>query len=492
MQNRTEQSRAEQSKSRDLLYLFVIFLLYLSFNAFTQFSVSKTADLDQAEQLILSQALQLGYGAQPPLYTYVVSFIFSLTGPGIAPLLGLKVLLLSFLIGTLISLGIQFKFTIRQHLIAMLGVVFIPQIIWESQRDLTHSVLATTIAAGTLLQVVRTQRSPVITNYIVLGLLIGLGLISKYNYAIFLASLIFSILSVPSYRLILTNSRVLAAIFVLIVVSTPHIFWAISNFGIATSSAHKLQSGTGDLFSGLTHVAFSALSFLTPLWFFSTFIISSVLKKHILETAKTDDGRLLINLLLMTIIIIVLFVISSGVQQLKSRWFQPLLFYAPITVALFATRMQARLSYWYFSSAIVFAILVSVALPARTVLAERLNKYSRPNMPYPNIFKSISNSVGKPSFIIAETNLLAGNSRPFFVESKIYVPSYTIQLGSISGSGVVICETPHCDNSKFKEWLMRNYTIDARLLKFNEIEKQYYYAPSKKMKVYWSKVSVKN
>ena len=75
------QSRVEQNKSSHLLYLWAFALAYFSLNALIQFGVSKTADLDQAEQLILSQTFQLGYSAQPPLYTYLASVLFSLTCP---------------------------------------------------------------------------------------------------------------------------------------------------------------------------------------------------------------------------------------------------------------------------------------------------------------------------------------------------------------------------------------------------------------------------
>lgn len=42
--------------------------------------VSGTADQDQAEQLLLAQGWQLGYGAQPPLYTDLVKLLFLLGG----------------------------------------------------------------------------------------------------------------------------------------------------------------------------------------------------------------------------------------------------------------------------------------------------------------------------------------------------------------------------------------------------------------------------
>ena len=173
------QSNNNGPATRHIIFLFCSILLYFALNAFTQYSASKTADLDQAEQLILSQSLELGYGAQPPLYTYLVNVAFYLTGPKLGTLLAIKALLLSTLLTIFLAIGNRLDFTRYQQLITVAGFAFIPAIIWESQRDLTHSVLATTIAAATLLQtlIIRHQNTP--NNYIYLGLLIGLGVISK-------------------------------------------------------------------------------------------------------------------------------------------------------------------------------------------------------------------------------------------------------------------------------------------------------------------------
>lgn len=482
------QSRVEQSKPRHLLYLWVIIIAYYSFNAFTQFSVSQTADLDQAEQLILSQTLQPGYRAQPPLYTYLVYLIFNLTGPGLGPLLGLKALLLSAFMGLLIALGNNLNFTMRQHLIAVAGVAFIPQFIWESQRDLTHSVLATTLAAATLLQMARTQRGPALLNYIVLGLLIGLGLISKYNYVLFLTALLMAVIAVPRYRVALANWRILAALLAVLIVALPHLMWMISNYEVATSSSHKIQAGTGNILSGLSHALLPALTFLSPLWIFSILLFSTTSKYRIAEATNTDDGRLLINLLATTMIVVMLFVMLSGAQHIKERWYQPLLFYTPIIIAMFAMSTQAKSSRWYVGMGIASAMLVSVALPVRTLVAEEINELSRPNMPYPSLIQSLSDEVGESAVILAETDLLAGNSRPFFPKSKVFILTYRMRSEALSGKGIVICETPRCENDKFKDWLWRNYAIDTRQLKFNQVEKPYLYAPSKKMVVYWSPV----
>ena len=108
--------------------------LYLLLNTLLQLAVSSTADLDQAEQLLLSQQLKAGYNAQPPLYTWLVYLLFQLTGPQLLTLLVLKVCLLSLLVAGLLNIGRYLGFNQQQHLVTIAGLALIPQFLWESQR----------------------------------------------------------------------------------------------------------------------------------------------------------------------------------------------------------------------------------------------------------------------------------------------------------------------------------------------------------------------
>ena len=483
------QREAEQSKPANLLYIWGIVFIYFTINAIALFAVSGTADKDQAEQLILSQAYQLGYSSKPPLYTYIVKAVFYITGPGLVPLLVLKAVLLSLFVGSIMALGKQFRFTTQQHLIALASLVFIPQIIWESQRDLTHSVLVTTIAAATLLQLVRTRCGPRAINYVVLGALIGLGLIGKYNYAMFLTALILAVVSVPQYRQVLANRRILATLLIALLIATPHMFWLASNPELATGSVRKLHIDAGSFTAGLPNAAVAALAFLTPLLIFSMLLVSGPVRRELPKKIKPADSRLLLNLLVATLIVVATFVMATGAQQIKDRWYQPLLFYVPLIIAMLAMPAKARLN-WYLGLGVGFALLVSVALVGRTTFAGFFDKYSRPNIPYPDLLTSMADRNWKPEFILAETSLLGGNSRPVFPVAVIQVPSYQIDSGSMSGDGIVVCETPDCDNEKFRGWLDSNYAIDARLLKFKRIEMPYRYAPSQMASIYFSRVSL--
>jgi len=461
---------------------------YFCLNALTQLGVSGTADLDQAEQLILSQTFQAGYNAQPPLYTYLARLVFFLTGHGLAPLAGLKSVLLSVFVGAMIAVGARFGFTWRQHLIAIAGIIFVPQFIWESQRDLTHSVLATALAACTLSQVVRIQRRPVLGNYLALGVLAGLGLLSKYNYAIFLLALVAAMATVPRYRTVLGNARFLATVCVMVAVAAPHALWLADNYALASSGIERPHGNQGNVFTGLGVAASAGLAVLAPLWLFSL-ILGFDFRRRGEDKSDAADGRLLLNLLGLVAVCVVLFVVLTGAQQVKDRWYQPLLFFVPLLVA-FHARPTGKGSRVFLALAGLVAVLVAFALPARTLLGERLDKFSRPNMPYPGLIRSLASGTEAPHFILAETKLLGGNARLAFRDAAVHVPTFGVILGGIAGQGLVICETSHCNSEKFRAWLLEEHAIDARLLEFHAAGMPFNYAPSKKMTLYWAEVRV--
>jgi hypothetical protein len=67
------QREAGQLKQAGLLYLWGMVFIYFSVNVIALLAVSGTADKDQAEELVLSQAFLPGYSSRLPLYTYVNS-----------------------------------------------------------------------------------------------------------------------------------------------------------------------------------------------------------------------------------------------------------------------------------------------------------------------------------------------------------------------------------------------------------------------------------
>lgn len=470
---------------RNTFYLMILIFIYFLINTITQYVVSPTADLDQAEQLLLSQKFMLGYGPQPPLYTYIVKTIFIFTGPNLLILLILKAILLTILLGTIILIGVRLNFSIYQNLISVVSFAFIPQFIWESQRDLTHSVLATSLSALTLLKIIDAQRKPTLSNYIQIGVIFGFGLISKYNYAIFLIIIIISAYITDIYKSVLKHKYIIVSILIAIAISAPHYVWVLNNLDLASQSYHKLQTNSGNRIIAIFKVYISAIAFLTPLWLLSLPLLLKTSKIHYIEKLKTYDGKFLINLISVTFTIVTLFVLITNSHKMKDRWYQPILFYLPIIISFFTKFDSQKYFKFYIKLGLIASLIVSIALPSRTIFAEKFNKYSRPNIPFLSIFDNISKSIDNPDFIVSDSNLIAGNARLLFKNSKAITPSLSFTFDKIYGKILIICESTNCNDERLRKWSKEKLNINLSNLVYKSLDKDYYYTTSKRYKVYW-------
>src|SRR6185295_14893429 len=163
-----------ESKSKAGPWLGLI-LVYFALQVVGRVVLSPSADLDESEQLVLTQKLSWGYNSQPPLYTWLQFFAFQLFGVSIFSLALLKNL---FLLGTYVFTYLNARALARSHaagVAAAAALLFIPQIAWESQRDLTHSVLASMFAGATLFCFLQLHSRRTVGRYALLGLCAGLG-----------------------------------------------------------------------------------------------------------------------------------------------------------------------------------------------------------------------------------------------------------------------------------------------------------------------------
>lgn len=387
---------------------------YLFLNALTLGLVSSTVDLDQAQQLVLSQDLSLGYGAQPPLYTWLVNLLFSITGPEQWTLLALKAALLSTLVLGFLKIGRELGFDSRQQILVVVGLALLPSLIWESQRDLTHSVLATVLSAWTLWSLFRLHRTASWVNYALFGLLVGLGMLSKYNFGVFLLALLVAALLTPGFRQSVLSPRMLVSLAIAALVALPHFLWVMGHADQALASSHKFEIKKSATFMGVLAVALATLSFLGPL------LLAYGLSWRRRATAQTltgSSGVFLFRLLLVLLALLPVLMVLSGATHFKNRWLQPLLFFVPILLAM---RGVAKPRIFL---GIGFAMMLATALilPGRTLLASLTGKTNRPNFPYVQMGESLRTSAGVPDVIISPQELLAGNMRLVFPNTLIEV-----------------------------------------------------------------------
>lgn len=395
---------------------------YFALNALTRGLTSSTADLDQAEQLVLSQDLSWGYGTQPPLYTWLVHILFGLTGgPSIWGLLAFKAALLSALVLGALKMGGEMGFDRPRQILTVAGLALIPQIIWEAQRDLTHSVLATVFAAWTLWSFLSLHRSPTVARYVLFGALAGIGLLGKYNFVFFLVALLLAGLSTPGYRRHLLTYRILISFAITLVILLPHLIWLLTHAEVALSSSRKLEIDQSFSLGGVGAVLMALLAFTGPLLL--AYGLSWKRSGGVAPIAGIHR-ELLTRLLLVLTLMLVIFMLASGASHLKDRWLQPLYFFLPVLfVAMGIGRIRVYLG---FAAAMMLA--AAVMLPGRTLTAKWTEHVSRPNLPYEYLGQELRGKIGVPDVVISNRELLAGNMRLIFPESRVEVARTSAEL----------------------------------------------------------------
>jgi 4-amino-4-deoxy-L-arabinose transferase-like glycosyltransferase len=322
-------------------------------------AVSDALELDEAEQSLWTQAFEFGYGPQPPLYTWLQMAVFQLLGPSVLGLAMLKNTLLAITYGSL-WMAARRLMPAPLAVTAALSPLLLLQIGWESQRDLTHSVLATTLASFTFLLVLRLLERPrELARWSILGLVLGLGALSKYSFAGFAVILMAAVLALPEARAQLRSRRTWlgAALLgsVALAVFLPHGLWLLDH--AAAASAHALQKLSGSPMArgmqvarGLGSFAFAVLAFLSPLWLLLLGLFGAAWWKRpraaadgqaSSSTAHADFDdpdtrrsalarRLARNYALALLVFFAMLVIVGGASYFRNRWLQPFLIVAPV------------------------------------------------------------------------------------------------------------------------------------------------------------------
>jgi hypothetical protein len=108
-------------------------------------------------------------------------------GPSVLALAVLKHALLAL---TYLFMGLAARALLPPRTVwwAAASMVMLPPLGWSSLRDQTHTVLVTAVTAGTWWVLVRLVRRRA-RRYALLGLMLALGMLSKYNFALFAAAL---------------------------------------------------------------------------------------------------------------------------------------------------------------------------------------------------------------------------------------------------------------------------------------------------------------
>jgi len=399
---------------------FMLLAAYFVVNFLVRMALPDSLERDEAQQILLSQWLAAGYDTQPPFYNWLQYALIQVTGPSVFAISFLKNLML---FAAYLAYGLAAKTVLKDRdlaTIATLSLLTIPQIAFEAQRDLTHTVAVVFAAALFLYGFFRTLAAPTIASYLLTGIAIGIGMIAKYNFVLLPAAALLAVLFDREWRQRVFDWRLMLTIGASLLIVAPHALWLVDHLGLASErTMEKLAEEDAALASQISE---GLLSLVTAIAGFSavTVIVFAVVFRGSLWQALSKGNRwtaLIERMMVLFVLALVLLILFAGAAHIKDRWLTPLLLALPLYLCLKveAAGLANALQLKRFAP-IVTAIMIAVPaiLFGRVAAAGLTGDYQKLNVPYDAFARSIADDGIRPAAILTDDTHLAGNLRLHF------------------------------------------------------------------------------
>ncbi|TJW09016.1 MAG: glycosyl transferase family 39 [Mesorhizobium sp.] len=326
--------------------------------------------VDESEQLMVMRVLAAGYGSsQPPLYTWLAHLTASLVGTSI---LALKIVKYGLLAGGLAAYFTAVRrlgFSNRAAAAAMFGLLLFPQIIWEMQHALTHSVAILCFSSVLFLALVELLKRRSLAAYVLFGLATAAAMLSKYNNVIFLAALLLAAPSLRETRAAIFDRRFPISVVVALLACLPTFHWSLAHledlllhsdgFGVAEGGSAAATASLGVFGLGKAILNFAGL----PIAVFAVAFLVAISRPAPSSEPWPWPEKLLWRAIAFALLITLVVVLAGGVTQFRDRWMLPVFVLLPAALAMRLDAMGDRGRKTQATIVFAGAVLAILVLP---------------------------------------------------------------------------------------------------------------------------------
>jgi len=413
---------------------------------------SEGVQTDEAEQLLLSQFLLLGYGRQPPLFNWLQYGLVHLFGPSI---FALSILKNGLLFLCCLFYGLAARLVIRDRALSfasMLALIALPSISVLAQRDLTHAVATMFAVSFFLYAFLLALTRPSLRAYLLTGVAVGLGCISKYNFVLVPLAAIVAILPEAELRRRLFDWRILVTIAVAALICLPHGLWVLNNLQTATAGTinSMRNDATGDpvfdRLTGLVMLVASTLDSVLP-------ILAAALigfRRHLFRAWRSSTvwTRVIGRALILCLVFVGLIGIGGlGASTISQKWLSPFVMLLPLYLCLKldasgtdGARGTARMAWPVFILAFGFILY----LVAGNMISPSLGRTAKENLPAAAAVREALAEPRRPApaFILSGDAAVAAGARLAAPDALVILPSFREapepETGVLQSAGLVI------------------------------------------------------
>jgi 4-amino-4-deoxy-L-arabinose transferase-like glycosyltransferase len=402
-------------------------------------ALSDNLTLDDATANVLAQTFALGYvERQPPLYEWLLWSVQQLTGPNLLSFLLIKYALLSATFAFLYLSATRIFSDWCWQVVAGVSPLLLFQIGWNLHEGVTQTMMLTCMVAASFWSFMRLAERGAVGDYLLFGLFIGLGLLSKYNFVGFLLILLMCALLQPALRTRLLNWRMLLAFAMAAVVTAPFAYWLISGRRdlVAVFDDAVSPRALGWLKAraiGLGLALYAPFGFLFPLVVIlvvgfprSVPQAWAALKQSVRprdwERSTPDWPLLLLHMTIGGFLFLILGALLTGATHYLERYMHPFFLLTPLwLLALVERTGNAGRKVKVLAGLILVATVLVAPLRAYDLMKSmgpRCGK-CRLAIPYEGLAEALRAGGFRSGTVIATNRDDAGNLRRLFPEARI-------------------------------------------------------------------------
>jgi hypothetical protein len=389
-------------------------------------AASGSLSLDDARASELTQTFALGYQLrQPPLYEWLLWSLQQVLGTGIASHLTLRYALIAGI--GIATYGATRALTndSRWAAAASLSLLLTYPVGWTFHEWATQTLLLSIACIVTLHAELVFLRRPSPLAAVALGLAVGLGLMSKFSYLLYLGGLVLAVASLPGLRGRLADRRLLLSGAIALSCAAPFLWWLVTVradlAGMATALlVQSPQPHAVRALIGLGKLVWALPAFLLP-WLAIVVLVAWPAFLH--RSPPADDGeRLALRAMAFAAVLAAVGIAAIGATNIAERYMHPVLMTAPVYLFARIARVapeEDRLRWIAATALLAAAVLLVIRLASFTENDLTRRSFRGFAIPYDGLAQALRERGITAGTVVAPRVREAGNLRAFLPQLRV-------------------------------------------------------------------------
>lgn len=394
--------------------------LWLAAHALTRLLTGTTLGMDDAEQALSAQAWSWGYRTeQPPLFTWLLLLLQPIFGVGGLPITILRYVFLGLFCWAYWHAA---RAWLGDDMRAGLATYALPAFYtfgWYAQVDLTHSTVLAAAMAIMLWLAARLMRGGSWTDYVLLGVTLGLGMLGKWNLVMAGAALLITGLILPELRRAVLHPGVLVAAVIAAVIVAPNAYWVLAHRSFAEAGEAVLIRQPMSRLASLWDYVLALVAFPQPWLVLVLILFGPALWRALRQGSTSPAFRVLGTYMLVAIVLHALLIIPFGGVNFSERWIIAILLPLPIVRAALLDPRNLPIDRWL--ALVLFLVVAALGVRIGMVVlgGDRCPGKCRALAPFTELARDLRGIGFQGGTIVTDDLHLGGNMRVQFQDSRI-------------------------------------------------------------------------